>query len=363
MLKLIEVVFMDISERKKQILKTIIDDYISTAEPVGSKSISERWKNAISPATIRNEMSELEHMGLIDKPHTSAGRIPSPYGYRVYVDELMKIHEITKDEMDMLNRALNFKMQEIDRLLTSAGKLISELTNYTAIAVSPRGSKVKIRRIDIISMDCFSFVLVLVTGGGIVKNKLVRTFEPVSDKDAQKLGAVLCKFFADMPLCEISPEHFSKVRSLSDAAAPLLSPVFEFLSDVANEMQQCDVFLLGASRLLRHPEYRDPEKAQLLLDYLSDPENIVKLTNTSPVPDHAVVSIGPENGVEILNDASLVYTSYHGGENANGIIGLIGPTRMDYAKVVAKLNLFVNSLNRLLLENFPCNDDEYFHLE
>ena len=324
---------MELSERKKQILKAIIGDYIRTAEPVGSKALTEGHELPFSSATIRNEMSELEDMGYLEKPHTSAGRIPSPQGYRLYVDELMERPADNAEDGNALQNSVLTKVRELDHLIQEAGKLLTSLTNYASVAITPAMTQIAIRQFEIIAVDKMNFVIVVVTDSGTVKNKMVRTVAEVSKDDAELLTA----------------ERFDIVRRAAGLTA-LLAPVAEYIAELIIELSDQKVYLDGASKLLRFPEYRDTKKAQTLLDYMEDDRKHL-LPATRKI-DGIQFFIGPENGENPLSETSAIYAKYDIGKIGQGAIGIVGPTRMDYAKLSAQLSRFAKGLNKLIAETF-----------
>ena len=347
---------MELSERKKQILKAIIGDYIRTAEPVGSKALAEGHALPFSSATIRNEMSELEEMGYLEKPHTSAGRIPSPQGYRLYVDELMEQPADTgEDEDAALQPMLRTKVRELDRLIQEAGRLISSLTNYASVAITPALTQISIRQFEIIAVDKMNFVIVVVTDSGTVKNKMVRTMADVSKDEAELLTYVLNQTLTGLPLSHITAERFDIVRRAAGLSA-LLAPVAEYVAELIEELSDQKVFLEGMNKLLRFPEYRDLHKAQALLDYMEDDRKHL-LPATRKI-DGIQFFIGPENGANPLRETSAIYAKYDIGTIGQGMIGIVGPTRMDYAKLSAQLSRFAKGLNRLIAETFLDEKDE-----
>ena len=347
---------MELSERKKQILKAIIGDYIRTAEPVGSKALAEGHALPFSSATIRNEMSELEEMGYLEKPHTSAGRIPSPQGYRLYVDELMEQPADTgEDEDAALQPMLRTKVRELDRLIQEAGRLISSLTNYASVAITPALTQISIRQFEIIAVDKMNFVIVVVTDSGTVKNKMVRTMADVSKGEAELLTSVLKQTRTGLPLSHSTAERFDIVRRAAGISA-LLAPVAEYVAELIEELSDQKVFLEGTNKLLRFPEYRDLHKAQALLDYMEDDRKHL-LPATRKI-DGIQFFIGPENGANPLRETSAIYAKYDIGTIGQGMIGIVGPTRMDYAKLSAQLSRFAKGLNRLIAETFLDEKDE-----
>ncbi len=346
---------MELSERKKQILKAIIGDYIRTAEPVGSKALTQGHALPFSSATIRNEMSELEEMGYLEKPHTSAGRIPSPRGYRLYVDELMeRPADDTGEEAPSLRSMMQTRVRELDRLIQEAGKLISGLTNYASVAITPSLTQITLRQFEIIPVDQLNFVIVVVTDSGTVKNKMVRTLAPVSKDEAELLTYVLNQTLTGLPLSSITAERFDIVRRAAGLTA-LLAPVAEYIAELITELGDQKVYLDGTSKLLRFPEYRDMKKAQTLLDYMEDDSRHL-LPATRKI-DGIQFFIGPENGENPLSDTSAIYAKYDIGKIGQGAIGIVGPTRMDYAKLSAQLSRFAKGLNRLIAETFLDDKD------
>ena len=341
---------MELSARKKQILKAIIGDYIRTAEPVGSKALTEGHELPFSSATIRNEMSELEEMGYLEKPHTSAGRIPSPQGYRLYVDELMeKPGETADDDGAALQQTVLAKVREQE-----AGRLLTSLTNYASVAITPALAQISIRQFEIIAVDKMNFVIVVVTDSGTVKNKMVRTVSEVTKDEAELLTYVLNQTLTGLPLSNITAERFDIVRRAAGLTA-LLAPVAEYIAELIAELSDQKVYLDGTSKLLRFPEYRDTKKAQTLLDYMEDDSRHL-LPATRKI-DGIQFFIGPENGENPLSETSAIYAKYDIGKIGQGAIGIVGPTRMDYAKLSAQLSRFAKGLNRLIAETFLDDKD------
>ena len=196
---------MDLTERKKKILRAIIESYIATAEPVGSKAIAEHLGRSISSATIRNDMADLEAMGLLEKPHTSAGRIPSPQGYRLYVNELMEEHKLSVQETERINSALRLKMQELDRVILEAGRVVSRLTNYPAFALSAGMERVTIQRFDLLMVQRNAFIIVVMTDTNLVRNKLVQLPSDLTQAQLQMLNTLRNTTFTGLTLDEITP--------------------------------------------------------------------------------------------------------------------------------------------------------------
>lgn len=338
---------MELSDRKKRILRAIVDEYIRTAEPVGSKALANQPDIGCSSATIRNEMAELDAMGLLEQPHTSAGRIPSPAGYRLYVDELMQDYSLSLDETKSLNEGLRLKMQELDKVVTQAGKIVSQLTGLPAMAMAaPAVSRVTVRHFELFMTDPRSFIVVIQTSDDNVKNKLIRLPLECSEQDLKLLSAVLNASLTDKSVDEMTPELMSKVERAAGAASGLVSVVVNYAMDVLAEEEKGSHYVTGETRLLTHPEYQDIEKAHQLMTTLSDSTALSKL----PMPDSdepVKIIIGPENVAEELKDTSVIMARYDIGDGMQGMIGVVGPTRMDYARVAARLSYFADGLNKL----------------
>lgn len=339
---------MALSDRKKQILKAVVDDYVQTAEPVGSRAVVARLKTNVSSATVRNEMADLERMGYLEQPHTSAGRVPSHLGYRLYVDELMNNYAVAPTEIEQFTSTLALRMGELDRLITAAGRMVSELTSHPAIAVSPTMEEESVRRFEVIQVDAETVVLVLVTTSDIIKNRICHLTFPLSDFEIAAANRALNANFTNIPLEELTDERITAAEHGTGAdITELLVAAIDFASDVLNTVMRRDVYLEGASQILKFPEFHDPGKAMALLDCLTDRETLVLL----PEPDEknpVQIRIGTENGASPLDNASIIMTSYHTARGAKGLLGVVGPTRMDYARVAGRLRSFTDELNHLL---------------
>ena len=328
-------------------LKAVVDLYIETAEPVGSKAIVEYAGLGFSSATIRSEMAELENMGYLEQPHTSAGRIPSPLGYRVYVNELMRQQKLSIDETEKINSTLKAKIQELDDVLSDAGQLTSELTNYPAIALSSVVTKVTIERFDLIYIDANSFIIVVMLSNKKVKNKLIHLPCTIEQKTLTKLSTQFNACFTNIGEEGITPILIASAERATNDTVGLVNVISTFAIEVLTEEKNSHTYTAGTSHILEHPEYRDVDKAQKLMKYLSDDSKLANLTMPDDNSDVHIM-IGPENVADELKDSSVIVASYNIGNNMQGLIGVVGPTRMDYAKVAAKLKYIANGLSGIM---------------
>ena len=341
---------MNMTERRKRILRAVVEHSIETAEPVGSMIIADLAQLVCSSATIRNEMATLEKMGYLEQPHTSAGRIPSPAGYRFYVNELMEKHKLSMQETERINEAMHLKMRELDRVIDQAGKLVSQFTNYPAFALTAGRDRIYISRYDLLMVDPNSFIVVAMTNTNVVKNKLVHLPSNITEPQLQLLNALLNTSFTGKTLQEITPDLMQVAEKAAGSSYGLISLVVSFAMEVLDDLEHSSIHTAGASQLLNHPEYQDVDKAHKLLTYLSDDPNLAHLT--APMMNEGKdegpkVFIGPENVAEELKDTSVVLASYDIGDGMKGVIGVVGPTRMDYAKVTAKLSYLADNLGKL----------------
>lgn len=338
---------MELGERKKKILRAVIDQYIQTAEPVGSKAIAGALGMSVSPATIRNEMAELESLGLLEQPHTSAGRIPTALGYRIYVNELMDEHKLSVRETSEINNALKARIQQLDKLIADAGRITSRLTSYPAYALAAAAGSVTITRYDLIYIDTNTFIIVLLLSNKTVKNKLVNLPFAVERDTLIKMTALFNAGFTNITEDKITPSLISSTERAGNDQLGLTAVIAAFSIEVLSEVKARETHFTGASNLLEYPEYRDVDKAARLMRYLSDENELARL----PAPEDAggmKITIGPENLAEELRDSSVIVARYDAGDNLEGLIGVVGPTRMDYSKVAARLSYIAQGLSWLL---------------
>lgn len=338
---------MELSDRKKRILRAIVDTYIDTAEPVGSKAVAQYAGLDISSATIRNEMVDLTELGLLEQPHTSAGRIPSPAGYRLYVNELMDSHQLTLQETQRINEVLNLKMAELDRVIDQAGKVLSQLSDYPVFSIAGGTEQVTVRRFDLLMVEEHAFIVVVMTDTSVVKNKIIRVPDPLSEPQLQLLSTVLNSSFVGLSLEEMRQALDRMETHSAPGAFELISLVVTFAMEVLEAQHHKTVHTTGIAHLLEHPEYRSLDKAKPLVTYLTEETEASKLPVALDGRTGMNILIGPENISEALKDTSVVMASYDIGDHMKGVIGVVGPTRMDYAKVTARLSYFADSLTRM----------------
>ena len=337
---------MEMTERKKKVLRSVVDLYICTAEPVGSKAITELPDMKYSSATIRNEMADLTTMGYLEQPHTSAGRIPSAAGYRLYVDELMADYRLSIDETKSINTAIEEKMQRVDKLVEKVAKLVSQATDLPAISMASRSGDATVKRFELIGAGQGSFILVVMLSNDEVVNKLIKLPLHVEDNDLKLLSALLNATMTEISADEFTAGLLERVMRSAGAAASLVPVIVEFTAETLRRSGSSNMVVAGHSRLLGLPEYRDVDKAQKVMTSL-DEETLSNLPAVMQNSNGTKVIVGPENISEELKDTSVVMTKFDIGDGLQGMIGVVGPTRMDYAKVTARLSYFAESLSKM----------------
>ncbi len=337
---------MELTERKKKVLRSVVDLYIRTAEPVGSKAITELPDMKYSSATIRNEMADLTAMGYLEQPHTSAGRIPSAAGYRLYVDELMADYRLSIDETKSINMAIEEKMQRVDKMVEKVAKLVSQATDLPAISVASRQRGATVRQFELIAAGPGSVILVIMLTNEEVVNKLIKLPVHVTESDLKVLAAVLNATMTGLQGEEFSTDLLERVMTAAGPAASLVPVIMEFTGETLAKQGSTNMAVAGQMRLLGQPEYRDVDKAQRLLTSL-DEDALSGLPAVMQNANGTQVLVGPENVAQELKDTSVVMTKFDIGDGMQGMIGVVGPTRMDYAKVTARLSYFAESLSKM----------------
>ena len=337
---------MELTDRKKQILKVVVEDYVRTA--IAAEM------GGVSSATIRNELSDLTELGYLEQPHTSAGRVPSPKGYRLYVNELMERQRLSIAETERINQSLQMRMEELDRVISQAGRAVSSLMNYPAYVAATGKKQMTARRFELLPVDEHSCIVVMMMGDNRVKSQLLRMQLKVDTEQMPTLVNLLNSNFTGISADEMNRRLMDVSEQVTPQMFLLLSQTIAYAADVLEEAGQKEVFTVGTSQLLKLPEFRDADKAHQLMSFLSDSkENL-------PVPDEGPMKIliGPENVSEALQDTSVVVASYDIGNDMRGLIGVVGPTRMDYGTVAARLSGFAEGLTRLFgKQELPPKED------
>lgn len=336
---------MELTERKIKILNSIIQTYLMTGEPVGSRTISKYTDLHLSSATIRNEMSDLEDMGYIVQPHTSAGRIPSDKGYRFYVDNLMK-EKIA--EVEEMKEAIIKREEKMEQMLQKIAKMLAVNTNYASMITAPTYKRNKLRFVQLTRVMENQLLVIVMLEGDMIKNKLIVVDEPVEEEDVVKLNILLNTFLQGLSLSEISLELIQRMKQEAGEYTTVIGNVVDALAMLIQEADDLEVYTSGATNLLKYPELGDREQASALLGTMEEKRALGELIvdAVSDGSQHPIqVYIGAEAPVSTMKDCSIVTATYEIEEGVQGTIGIIGPKRMDYKKVVGNLQTVMNQLD------------------
>ncbi len=337
----------ELSERKKAILKAIIDTHINLGEPVGSKYLTQYKQIAFSSATIRNEMAELEDMGYLEQLHTSSGRIPSELGYRFYVDQLMQQYRVTQAELGELNKLYALKAAELDRILDRATKLMSMLTNYTGVALKHSPTKQTVARFDTMYLSSRSFILVMLTSSGTVKTRQIRLGFDVSRDCLERLTMVLNDCMSGLDLDGITlPVILDMQRRVPDGER-LVIPIIQTIYETIGAADDGELMYDGVNNLLNYPEYSDINSVRDMLGLFDNQDTLRGVLSESQT-DGTNIYIGSENAVEVMNNSSLIFRTVKSHDKVIGAIGVIGPRRMDYSKVVTLVDYMSDNIGKIL---------------
>lgn len=338
---------MDLNDRKRKILQAIIDEYIGTAEPVGSRAISKKENLGLSSATIRNEMADLEEMGYLIQPYTSAGRIPSDEGYRFYVNSLMRDYKIGMEAIAQLQSVLENRVSRLEKLIRYAGAIASNLTEYTTVITSPKEPDFKIKKIDLVMISNQTAMLIVVTR--TVRSQVMNI--DLNEETCREIAEILNQHLAGLHAGEITFDRIqamqAEIESRIQLSPKVLIDIMHFVYDTITEDSETEIYVNNARSILNYPEYSDVGKAKQLFTFLEDKENLKKLIESSG-SDGIEAKIGKENDFEIMKDCSLVSMNYSLGEKTAGKLAVIGPKRMNYAKVFASLDLISNEIDKIL---------------
>lgn len=341
---------MEMDERKIKILQAIINDYINTAEPVGSRTIAKKYNLGISPATIRNEMADLEEMGFIEQLHSSSGRKPSDKGYRLYVDKLMQLPQLSIEEENLIKgQLLNAAIYEVEKIVKHATQLLSDLTKLTCIVRTPSANKSCIMAIQLLSVDSNNILAVIITDTGLIKNTVIRIRKPVSIDILVKLTNILNARLKNLTIEEINLSVIASLKADLANHEEIFDAIIPALHESLSGTEAADVYLEGATNIFNYPEYNDIEKARQFLYLLNNKDNIKGMLDIS---NNISISIGEENNLEGAKDCSVVSGIYSLDGRPLGAIGVIGPTRMPYSKVVTILSKVVKIINDSLSHSY-----------
>jgi len=342
---------MELSERQLQILQAVVDDYVQNAEPVGSRSISKKCGLGVSPATIRNEMADLEEMGYLTHPHTSAGRIPSDKGYRLYVNELMKKKSLSAKEKRAISDRLSASRDEFDATIKHAAELLSEITHLASFAMTPASNQDTLNFVKLLPVDERTIILMIVANSGSITNTTVRINTPYDLDSLELLSKTMTVNYKDRTIDEVLKEALIEdVGSDIEAMTLLNGNVMPGFMRTLEDMLNVNLYMEGLTNIFNIPEYSSIDKAKAFLELFNRKEEFTR--NMLSRGDGVIVTIGEENMTDSMKDCSLITATYHVDGKLVGKIGVIGPTRMRYDEVTSIMEYLTNNLS----ESFKLGD-------
>mgnify|MGYP003407803373 FL=1 len=332
-----------LTNRQLQILQVIIDDFVTSAQPVGSRQISKKEGITFSPATIRNEMADLEELGYIEKTHTSSGRVPSEKGYRYYVDHLLKPELVKSDEIIRIQSIFEKQIVETEQLIRESAKILSELTTYTTILLGPDVQKHRVKKYQIVPLTDTTAVAIIITDSGHVENRLLSIPENMSAADIEKVVNILNERLTGISLMDLQYKLEQEAISVLKQHVSMADSIVQALLSGVSSHSEGKVYVGGKTNMLNQPEFHDLNKARMLIDLMEKDSQVQSLIQ--PNQNGIQIRIGSENNHFAMENCSVITKSFSLGEDL-GAIAIIGPTRMDYQRVVALLELMGNGLSQ-----------------
>ncbi len=335
-------------ERKKRILKVITDDYIASAEPVGSRTIARKYDLGLSPATIRNEMADLEEEGYLQQPHTSAGRIPSDRGYRYYVDALMERRRLRADEITLISRELAAKERALDQVIHQAARVLAQFTRYPSLVLTPGRESAVIKHVQLVRLGDCNVVVLIVTDTGRVESKIIECESGLDCAELDRLSNLLNDRLFNHPVSELKRSILQEIRAQMQSESRLFHQALQALIGGVQMGGGEQVVTDGAAQILDQPEFAARDRFRPLLNLLGQEQSLHRLLQETAGGERVNVSIGQENKEEAVRDCSVVTATYEVNQRSVGIIGVLGPTRMDYAKVLTVVEFMATHLSAIL---------------
>ncbi|GAB6152618.1 heat-inducible transcriptional repressor HrcA [Desulfosporosinus burensis] len=338
---------MQMDERKRKILRAIVQDYIATAEPIGSRTIARKFDLGVSSATIRNEMADLEDLGFIEQPYTSAGRIPSDAGYRYFVDCLMDPKVLNAEEKEFIERESTRRIHEIQEVITHTSKLLSELTNLTSLVLGPHKAKSKFGKLHFLPYQPGQVIMVIVKENGAVENHIIEVGDNQTAEELQQVAEVFNQKMRGYSLNQVKRSMLHEIYSELSRQRLLIDNTLDMLRAILDDSEGEERICLGGTlNMLNQPEFKDLGKVKTLFKIFEENEPLKKLLH--PDQEGLNVTIGGENSLKEFKDCSVISATYRVNGLTIGAVGVLGPTRMDYAKVIAIVDFMTRSLTDVL---------------
>ena len=362
-----------LDDRKRAILSAIIQDYVALYEPVGSKALLSRHRLGVSSATVRNEMAELEELGYLEQPHTSAGRIPSDKGYRAYVDDMLQIHEPSPELQDYFRKALDQSSDELRDLIRSAGDSLADTTQLTSLVLTPTYGESTLKQVKILMIEPGKAIVVVVLSVGVVRDRLIYIPDALKQEQLESIAQAVESSLVGQKLDEITLLAVSDAGQQEEIPDALLNRVLFETYVAIKQAENIDVYMQGSHQLLRQPEFADSQKAHKVLDtisqnglvagYLSEMDSLESTSPGGQKRPAFAIRIGQEIGLAGMEDCSFVTTSYRIGEKVSGRIAVVGPKRMQYAQIISEIAFVKKTINHKIQEWMHIGKEDFQAIE
>lgn len=339
---------MILDDRKRRILQAIIDDYINSAEPIASRTIAKKHELGLSSATIRNEMADLEELGYLEQPHTSAGRIPSDKGYRIYVDQLMKVKNLTWEEIEDIKHAMEIRIGKMSELIKQASVVLSRITKYTSMSITPNINESALKAVQVVPIEQDKALVIVVTYAGIVRNVMIKLPVRVLPDFMIRISNILNSKLSGFTMSQINIPVIEEIEREIGIPREILKPILQGVEECISLVDDQEIHYEGTTNIFNYREFMDIIKAKEFLNVLEERDILYKLLNNVKSNNTINIQIGSENEIEEMRDCSLITTTYSLGETKLGSLGVIGPTRMEYGRVISSMNYMKDRVNEEL---------------
>ena len=339
-----------LNQRDQTVLEAVITDYIETGEPVGSRTISKRSGMNISPATIRNVMADLEEMGLLQQPHTSAGRVPTAKGLRFYLDSIMQSKQLERQERALIRQALQFPQQDVKELLHQTSKLLSEFCQQAGVVLWPKLTVMRFKHIEFIRLSSTQIMVILISKSGLIHQTYIHWEEKADQEELDKFGRYIDELLQDVPLGKVKERVLEEMRSERVLFDQLISRALEMTHKaVQTTLENSDVYIEGQSHLFNNPEFADVQRMRRVLQTFEDKSRIIRLLDmTLRMSTGVQIIFGSDSELQGMQEMSLISSPYGRGDTPLGVLGVIGPLRMDYSRIIPVVEFTANLLTHLL---------------
>ncbi|HEY6838043.1 MAG TPA: heat-inducible transcriptional repressor HrcA [Geobacteraceae bacterium] len=336
-----------ISPRSRQILEAIIEDYIVTAEPIGSRTITRRHDLSLSPATVRNVMADLEDLGFLSSPHTSAGRVPTDKAYRFYVDSILELRKVAREEREEIRRHCSLTGKDIGEVLKETSRLLSSISHYTGIVLAPRFTTTVFRQVEFVKLGGRRVLAILIAENGLVQNRIIETDEEIHREDLVRMANYLNELLGGLSIAQVKQKLREEMESAKTQYDLLMARALK-LSQETFAAEDSEVFIEGQANILDQPEFTDVTKMKEIFRAFEERHQLVGLLDRCLEAPGVHVFIGTESRLSPMSDLSLITSTYVSGKNTLGVLGVIGPTRMGYAKVIPIVDYTAKLVSKLL---------------